>query len=149
VSVGACPVYAFGYESAVTVRTLPQARQAARRLQHMGYRSVVITLGKHGAVYTAEHDIVHLPGLEVSVKDTTAAGDTFAGYLASALAIGQALPTALAVANAVAALAVTRAGAQPAIPTRQEVQHFLNTLCVPRSRIPMLYDRLRENSRQI
>jgi ribokinase len=51
-----------------TVRTLPQARQAARRLQHMGYRSVVITRGKHGVIYTAEQDIVHLPGLEVPVK---------------------------------------------------------------------------------
>ena len=114
-----------------TVRTLPQARQAARLLQHMGYHSVVITLGRHGAVYTAEHDIVHLPGLAVPVKDTTAAGDTFVGYLAGALAAGQALPVALGVANAAAALAVTRPGAQSAIPTRQEVQRFLDTLCIP------------------
>ena len=80
----------------------------------------------------AEHNIVHLPGLEVPLKDTTAAGDTFVGYLAGALAAGQALPTALDMANAAAALAVTRAGAQLAIPTRQEVQHFLDTLCIPR-----------------
>jgi ribokinase len=110
------------------VRTPQHAYRAARRLQHLGYRIVVITLGKHGAVYTDEQDIVHLPGLHVSVKDTTAAGDTFVGYAASALAAGQPLAAALRLANAAAALAVTRAGAQPAIPTRQEVQRFLDTL---------------------
>jgi ribokinase len=111
-----------------TVRTLQQARRAARLLEHMGYRIVVITLGKHGVVYTAGQDTVHLPGLQVPVKDTTAAGDTFVGYLACALAEGQALPEAVRLANAAAALAVTRLGAQPAMPTRQNVQEFLATL---------------------
>jgi ribokinase len=111
-----------------TVRTPPQARRAARLLQHMGYRIVVITLGKHGVVYTAEQDTVHLPGLHVAVKDTTAAGDTFVGYLACALAEGQLLPEAVRLANAAAALAVTRPGAQPAMPTRHNVEQFLATL---------------------
>jgi ribokinase len=111
-----------------TVRTSQQARRAARLLQHMGYRIVVITLGQHGAVYTAEQDTVHLPGLKVPVKDTTAAGDTFVGYLTCALAEGQPLPEAIHLANAAAALAVTRPGAQPAIPTRRNVQQFLATL---------------------
>jgi ribokinase len=94
----------------------------------MGYRIVIITLGRQGAVYTDGQDTVHLPGLEVPVKDTTAAGDTFVGYVAAALAEGQALPAALHLANAAAALAVTRPGAQPAIPMRQEVEQFLSTL---------------------
>jgi ribokinase len=89
---------------------------------------VVITLGQHGAVYTAEQDTVHLPGLKVPVKDTTAAGDTFVGYLACALAEGQLLPEAVRLANAAAALAVTRPGAQPAMPTRHNVEQFLATL---------------------
>jgi ribokinase len=110
------------------VRTPQQARGAARLLQHMGYGIVVITLGEHGVVYTAGQDTVHLPGLQVSVKDTTAAGDTFVGYLACALAEGQALPEAVHLANAAAALAVTRPGAQPAIPTRHNVQEFLAAL---------------------
>jgi ribokinase len=111
-----------------TVRTPQQARRAARLLQHMGYRIVVITLGKHGVVYTVGQDTVHLPGLHVSVKDTTAAGDTFVGYLACALSEGQPLPEAVRLANAAAALAVTRPGAQPAIPTRHNVQQFLASL---------------------
>jgi ribokinase len=110
-----------------TVRTRQQAHSAARTLQRLGYRTVVITLGKHGAVYTAEQDTVHLPGRQVAVKDTTAAGDTFVGYLACALAEGQSLPDALQLANAAAALAVTRPGAQPAIPTRHDVLQFLAT----------------------
>jgi ribokinase len=111
-----------------TVRTPQQARRAARLLQHMGYRMVVITLGQHGVVYTAGQEAVHLPGLKVPVKDTTAAGDTFVGYLACALAEGQPLPAAVRLANAAAALSVTRPGAQPAIPTRHHVQQFLATL---------------------
>jgi ribokinase len=114
-----------------SVRTLQQAHHVARQLQHRGYRIVVITLGKQGVIYTTGQDTVHLPGMEVPVKDTTAAGDTFVGYLACALAEGQSLPAALRLANSAAALAVTRPGAQPAIPTRQEVQRFLDTLCVP------------------
>ncbi len=102
-----------------------QARKAARLLQQAGYRAVIITLGKRGVVYTAEHGTAYLPGLVVQAQDATAAGDTFVGYLASALAENKALPAAVRLANAAAALAVTRVGAQPSIPRRQEVKKFL------------------------
>jgi ribokinase len=107
--------------------TLRQARSAARLLRQAGYRTVIITLGKQGVVYTGGRGIACLPGLVVQARDATAAGDTFVGYLACALAEGQELPTAVMLANAAAALSVTRAGAQPSIPLRQEVKQFLAT----------------------
>jgi ribokinase len=107
--------------------TLRQARGVARLLHQTGYRTVIITLGHRGVVYTAEDGIVHLPACPVQAKDTTAAGDTFVGYLACALAEGQTLPAALRLANAAAALAVTRLGAQSSIPYRQEAQQLLAT----------------------
>jgi ribokinase len=106
------------------VHTLRQAHTAARQLRQQGYRTAVITLGKRGLVYTDGEDTTHLPGHEIQASDTTAAGDTFVGYLACALAQGQALQPALTFANAAAALAVTRAGAQPSIPHRRDVQRF-------------------------
>jgi ribokinase len=106
------------------VGTLQQVRTAARLLHRQGYRTVIITLGKRGVVYTDEHRVIHLPGHMVQAKDATAAGDTFVGYLAYALAEGHILPDALKLANAAAALAVTRKGAQPSIPHRDELRHF-------------------------
>jgi len=61
----------------------------------------------------------------VEVVDTTAAGDGFCGALAACLAAGGSLREALRFANAAAALAVTRAGAQPSLPQRSEIEAFL------------------------
>jgi ribokinase len=57
--------------------------------------------------------------------DTVAAGDAFNGALAVALARGDSLTAAIRFANAVGALSVTRAGAQPSLPTAAEVSDFL------------------------
>jgi ribokinase len=67
-----------------------------------------------------------VPGFEVHVVDTTAAGDTFNGALAAALAEGTPLIDAVKFANAAAALSVTKLGAQPSAPTREEIERFLN-----------------------
>jgi ribokinase len=104
-----------------TVNTPRQAITAIRTLQESGYRTVAITLGKQGVVYAADQAPVHLPGLDVHAVDTTAAGDTFVGYFACALAEGRPLADALAFANTAAALSVTRTGAMPSIPQRDEV----------------------------
>ena len=84
--------------------------------------AVLVTLGPRGALYRdragARH---HEPGREVTVVDTTAAGDSFAGYLAAALAEGMPVPVALARANAAAALSVGRRGAVPSVPRRGDV----------------------------
>lgn len=108
------------------VRTLRQAQRAASDLHQRGYDTVIITLGARGLVYTNAQASSHLPAHIVQVRDTTAAGDTFVGYLACALAEGRLLADALQVANAAAALTVTREGAQPSIPHRSDVQQFLS-----------------------
>src|SRR5690606_7803126 len=107
------------------VRTPRQAQTAIRKLQQMGYRAVIVTLGKRGLVYAGDREPVHIPGLEVQATDTTAAGDTFVGYFACALAEGRDLHAALTWANTAAALSVTRAGTMASIPLRQDVAHRL------------------------
>lgn len=86
---------------------------------------IVLTLGKRGAMYAdatarAFCDIMAMP-----VKDTTAAGDTFTGYFFSTLLQGAAPERALKIATAASALAVSRMGAAPSIPTLEEVNALL------------------------
>ncbi len=98
--------------------------EAMLALESQGYPSVVVTLGPRGIAYRSDGESGHLDGVQVDVLDATGSGDTFVGYLASALARGLSLPKSLAEANAAAALSVTREGAQPAIPTRRQVARF-------------------------
>ena len=91
----------------------------ARALSH----AVVCTTGSDGAYLSlgGDEDVVHVPAVPVTATDTTAAGDTYTGYLAAALAAGETeLPKALAKAAAAAALAVTRPGAMSSIPYAHE-----------------------------
>ncbi|RSD09404.1 ribokinase [Amycolatopsis eburnea] len=84
--------------------------------------AVVVTLGGEGcAVLRRGEEPVRIPGIPVDVVDTTGAGDTFCGVLAAALAHGHDLPDAARRAGTAAALAVTRPGAQAAVPTAAEV----------------------------
>ncbi|MCD6552986.1 MAG: ribokinase, partial [Anaerolineae bacterium] len=83
------------------------------------------TLGEQGALLANARGMIHVPGYSVEVVDTTAAGDAFVGGFAVARAEGQPLPEAVRFANAAGALAVTRLGAQPSLPTRREVKQFL------------------------
>lgn len=94
---------------------------AARALMQRGVGRVVVTLGAQGAVSVdAQRACLH-PSMPVQAVDTTAAGDTFTGALAVALAQGARLPQAAARGVQAAALCVTRAGAQPSIPRAAEV----------------------------
>jgi ribokinase len=85
---------------------------------------VVLTLGAAGAEAASSHGPVRVPGRQVTVVDTTGAGDCFTGVLASALDRGLALPAALDRANAAAALCCTRAGTQGSMPTAAEIDAF-------------------------
>ena len=96
---------------------------AARTLR--GPAAVVVTLGGDGALICEEGAIHVVPPLPVTPLDTTAAGDAFCGALAVALAEGRPLHEAVRRANATAALATTRPGAQPSLPTRTEVEQLL------------------------
>ena len=86
-----------------------------------GVKAAVITLGKEGCIVANATGSHHIPALPVTAVDTTAAGDCFTGALAIALAEGRSLEESARFAAQVAAISVTRPGAQPSLPTRSEV----------------------------
>jgi ribokinase len=111
--------------SGIPVSDHASAAEAARALRGRGAGAVVVTLGDDGALWLAGGgDAVHVPGVAVDVVDTTAAGDTFNAALGVGLAEGMPVTAALRFANAAAALACTRRGAQPSLPRRDEVTRF-------------------------
>ena len=105
----------------------PAAQQAAaKRLRERGVGAVVLTLGARGAYLGApDGTTARVPAFEVAAVDTTAAGDAFVGGLAVALAEGRPLAEAVRWGGAAGALAATRPGAQPSLPSRAEVESLL------------------------
>ena len=82
---------------------------------------VVLTLGADGSVYADKNTRVKQDIFKANVVDTTAAGDTFTGYFFSSIMRGKAPAEALRIASAASAIAVSRKGASPSIPTLNEV----------------------------
>lgn len=105
----------------IQVDSPQSALLAAHKLLRRGARRVLITLGSQGVLYADATRHLHLPVDPVVAIDTTAAGDTFVGGFAAALAAGQPLEAAIGLGQRAAALAVTRPGAQPSIPYRHEL----------------------------
>jgi len=91
----------------------------------LGVETVIVTLGRAGAVLADGGGEARYDGHEVPVVDTIGAGDAFAGALAAELARGRGVREALPFAMAAGALAVTRAGAYEALPTRGAIGRFL------------------------
>lgn len=82
------------------------------------FPAVIVTLGARGAdLHRRDTAVLHSPALAVQVVDTTAAGDTFCGVLAAALAGGEPIERAMTLASAAASLAVQSPGAQDSVPT--------------------------------
>jgi len=109
----------------IEVKNESTALQAAQALTDKGVQSVIITLGSAGAYVYSEDFKGMVSGFKVDPVDTTAAGDTFNGTLAVALAEGNSLQQAVIFANAAAALSVTKLGAQPSAPDRETIDQFL------------------------
>lgn len=86
---------------------------------------VVLTLGKDGCVYDDGEIRVSHGIYDVVAVDTTAAGDTFTGFFISAICAGDAPAAAIRRASAASAIAVSRPGAAPSVPTAAEVDDFL------------------------
>jgi ribokinase len=99
--------------------------EAAELGESLPCRAVVVTMGERGAELTEAGTVRSYPSVAVRVVDTTAAGDAFCGTLAAAVAAGHSLHDAVTKAVAAGALAVTRAGAQPSLPTAAEVAALL------------------------
>ncbi len=106
---------------------LDTVAELAQTLQASGPANVIIKMGKHGAFVAGSNNLRRMVApFKVRVVDSTAAGDAFNGGLAVALMQGLGLEEAVRFAAAVGALSVTRAGAQPAMPTAGEVKKFLS-----------------------
>jgi ribokinase len=100
--------------------------ESAQKLRSKGAANVIIKLGARGAYVHAADGLPRMvPTFKVPVVDSTAAGDAFNAGLAVALMRGESLPDATRYAAAVGAVSVTRAGAQPAMPTADEVDKLL------------------------
>ncbi len=110
----------------IEIECIDTARQAAKAILAMGPKAVLITLGGRGAYFVDATQSFHVPAFPVIVVDTTAAGDAFNGGFAVALARGVPIRDAVRQAMAVAALCVTKRGAQPSMPTAEAVDEFLN-----------------------
>jgi ribokinase len=109
------------------VENLDQAKAAAKKLQSLGARNIVLTLGSQGALVLTEDGVETIvPSFHAGpVVETTGAGDAFCGGFAAALAEGQPLLDAVRFGCATAGISVTRHGAAPAMPKREEIDALL------------------------
>ena len=110
--------------SGLAVDSLETAEAAATQLLAAGAGKVIVTLGAQGLMFANGASFQHFPARLVKAVDTAAAGDAFVGGFAAALADGKSEVEAIRFGQVAAALSVTRAGAQPSIPTLLEVQAF-------------------------
>ncbi len=110
--------------SGITVKDLASAQLAAKAIYDMGPKNVIVTLGSDGSLVYDGAMFMRVEAMKVDAVDTTAAGDTYNGVLASVIAEGRTLIDAVHEANVAAAISVTRMGAQPAAPTREEIIQF-------------------------
>jgi len=92
------------------------------KLLDLGPKAAVVTLGAKGATVVTADGVTEVPSPKVETVDTTGAGDAFAGALATSLAKGEELVDAARKAVKVAAITVTRQGAQPSYPTASELE---------------------------
>ena len=86
--------------------------------------AVVLTLGFQGSVYIDKDQVIPQKCYKVKAVDTTAAGDTFTGFFVSAISKGKSPKEALDLASRASAIAVSRPGAAPSVPTLDEVENW-------------------------
>ncbi len=98
------------------------------KLLALGVGTVIVTMGEDGAFLATREKQTHIPAFKVYVIDTVAAGDAFTGAFCVGLAEELPVDGCIRLANAAAAISVTRKGAQPSMPTRDEVELFLKRI---------------------
>lgn len=99
-------------------------KRAAKKLLELGAETVVVKMGSDGSMLVTAEGATHFPASKIKAVDPTAAGDAFTAALTVKLAAGEEIEDAIRYANFAGALAATKRGAQPSLPTRQEVDAF-------------------------
>jgi ribokinase len=110
----------------IEVTNEESARAASKNLLEREIKAVILTLGSKGFLLADSEEARYVSAQKVDAVDSTAAGDAFTGSLAVGIAGNKALLDAALFANYVAALSVTKMGAQSSMPTLQEVESFMN-----------------------
>lgn len=114
----------------MNVNDAASAETAAKKILKQGVKTVIVTLGSKGALLVTNTQVsgtqvTKVDTYKVEVVDTTAAGDAFIGGFASALLSGKSLEDSVRHGCACGALATTKFGAQPSLPTKEEVERFI------------------------
>jgi ribokinase len=112
--------------TAMEVKDTPSAERAAKSLLERGVKNVIVTLGSKGALIVTGTQVTHIDTYKVDVVDTTAAGDAFIGGFAYKLLQNKSLEDSVRYGCACGALATTKFGAQPSLPTKKEVENFMS-----------------------
>lgn len=107
------------------VESMDNAVSLIEELTQLGPRQAIITMGEQGAVLFDGETVQIIPACPVDVIDSTASGDAFAAGVAIRLAENATLIEAVQFATAAGALAASGAGAQAAMPTREEIETLL------------------------
>jgi ribokinase len=113
---------------AMQVAGVDSLETAIQKLLSLGVRNLIITLGEQGVLLVTPEGRKQFPAHRVEAIDTVAAGDAFVGAFSTGIAEGMGMEDAIRLGNAAAAIAVTRLGAQPSLPTRADVCDFLRGL---------------------
>jgi len=102
-----------------------KAADAAQILRDKGINTIIITLGINGSYILSNDFTGFVPSFKVDAVDATAAGDVYCGTLAASLIEGKSMKEAVRFSSAAAALCVTKLGAQPSAPYRNEIDNFI------------------------
>jgi ribokinase len=117
---------AMHYAKALATGIQKDPRSIVQELLSLGVRGLILKLGSQGAIVASnDGSVAALPAFDVKAVDTTAAGDAFNGGFAVGLMKGMNPADSARFASAVAGISVTRPGAQPSMPTLNEVEHFI------------------------
>ena len=106
---------------------LAEWREAAAKAMHdRGVKTLIITMGEHGAYYSGLDGAFMMPAFKITPMDSTAAGDAFNGGFAVSIAGGKDVKQAMRYASACGAITTMRRGSMPSLPNAAEVEEFLN-----------------------